>query len=416
MSVFYSKSHPQEAVTVELPSGTLSLTANPGELYEPSALLDYASRQNPKRAYLFVSKVLGKHLPARPAAMASTHTSLAVKLETFLRKANEVVVLGFAETATGLGAGVFEAIWRRNVRLQRSMLHLQTTRYRFNKPLALAFKEEHSHATGHLLYEPPHSSVFRTAESLILVDDELTTGKTNLNFLGQFLNINPCVKRVALVSLVNWMTPDHRNAFSQAYPSIEFDFVHLAAGSVSYTPREGFETPTMPAVESSAHDKSERVDCRASARFGWTSPLNCASYQFLSAKGLDPTLPVYVVGDGELMHSAYKIARELETEGLDVFVQASTRSPILVGNAIAEKVTYPDHYGDGIENYLYNPPPLGAQVVLVHEVNTEALALEQQLPYRKVIPIHIKNIISFRDYGVGTPRVPNPPPTWRQAV
>lgn len=411
--MFYHDPAAQLLREVELPSGKLMLTDAQNCMYAPSTLLGYASRQNPKRAYLFVSKVLGKHIATCPVVMASTHTSLAAKLQGFLSSAQQVVVLGFAETATGLGAGVFESMWRRTPRLHGKLLHLQTTRYRFNQPLALEFKEEHSHATGHLLYEPEHPSVFRTAESLVLVDDELTTGKTNLNFLGAFLKVNPNITRVALVCLVNWMTPEHCKAFSATYPHIEFSFVHLAAGQVKYEPFAGFTVPAMPLVEGNNQDKSAHVDCRGSARFGWQQPLTTEVLPKLIKDGLNPSQPVYVVGDGELMHVAYKVARELSTEGIDTMVQATTRSPILIGGAIEEKITYEDHYSDGIANYLYNPPPTGAQVILVHEVPTNELRLVDKLNGCHVMPLHVRDIVTYAETQPTVPPVATFTKVWR---
>ncbi|WP_183146509.1 phosphoribosyltransferase domain-containing protein, partial [Pseudomonas syringae] len=35
----------------------------------PDSLFGFAERRNPKRAFLFVSRVLGRHIPARPSVM-----------------------------------------------------------------------------------------------------------------------------------------------------------------------------------------------------------------------------------------------------------------------------------------------------------------------------------------------------------
>ena len=37
-----------------------------------------------------------------------------------------------------------------------------------------------------------------------------------------------------------------------------------------------------------------------------------------------------------------------------VLFQSTTRSPILVGDAIASRREFLDNYGDGLPNYLYN--------------------------------------------------------------
>ncbi len=70
-------------------------------------LLDFAERINPKRAFLFVSKVLGKHIPVAPSVMQRSYSDLASLVPTDL--AGPICVIGMAETAVGLGQGVFES-------------------------------------------------------------------------------------------------------------------------------------------------------------------------------------------------------------------------------------------------------------------------------------------------------------------
>ena len=379
-------------LTVTLPSGVLSIQADATSIFSPDSLCGYASRQNAKRAFLFVSRVLGKHIPASAGIMRITHVGLANLLRPFLAKARKVVFLGFAETATGLGAGVFEAAWRRNLNLQDSMLFMQTTRYRLDKPVALDFQEEHSHATSHILYEPTEGALFHSAESLVLVDDELTTGQTNLNFLSAFLKVNPNVQRVALVSLVSWLTSDRRLAFTKAFPSIVFSFFSLASGTMTYTANPDFECPLMPAVRGNDQLKDYLLDSSGSARFGWTKPMAIKAKKVLALLSIDASRPVRVVGDGEFMHAAYLVAQALSDTGLAATAQTTTRSPILLGNAIESIVQFEDHYGDSMVNFLYNPPGYGDQVVFVHEAKGP-LSLLAHLPGCTVQTLHIQDFL-----------------------
>ncbi len=69
-----------QSTTITLPRGTLALTyqtnansnankqANNNESYQLEELLGFAQRINPKRAFLFVSKVLGRHIRANDYA------------------------------------------------------------------------------------------------------------------------------------------------------------------------------------------------------------------------------------------------------------------------------------------------------------------------------------------------------------
>ena len=62
-AVMSQLAHP---MAVELEGGTLRLRLPEQQRTRLTELCGFASRQNPKRAFLFVSKVLGKHIPVKP--------------------------------------------------------------------------------------------------------------------------------------------------------------------------------------------------------------------------------------------------------------------------------------------------------------------------------------------------------------
>jgi len=60
--------------------------------------------ENPGRAHLVVSRVLGRHIPVRPAILVSTGALLCAQVASALAGVREApVVVGYCETATGLG-------------------------------------------------------------------------------------------------------------------------------------------------------------------------------------------------------------------------------------------------------------------------------------------------------------------------
>ena len=65
--------------THHLPTGTLHLDIRRSEL-PVGDLFAVGARLNPKRAFLFVSKLLGKHHPCTPQQMAQAYARLAAKL------------------------------------------------------------------------------------------------------------------------------------------------------------------------------------------------------------------------------------------------------------------------------------------------------------------------------------------------
>lgn len=171
--------------------------------YPLTDLFDIAERRNPKRSFLFVSKVLGRHIPVSPLVMRNVYTQLAEKFPGTLD--GPVVFIGMAETAVGLGAGVFDEVRKHHP----DCVYLTSTRHPVDAELLCEFKEEHSHATDHLIYYPVSAAMRQTvaeAQTLVLVDDEATTGKTFLNLLASLRASGALrkVRRVIAVTLTDW--------------------------------------------------------------------------------------------------------------------------------------------------------------------------------------------------------------------
>ncbi len=55
-----------------IPGGRLRVTTR-RELLPLERLLGFAARANPKRPFLFVSRVLGRHVPVRPSQMRASY-------------------------------------------------------------------------------------------------------------------------------------------------------------------------------------------------------------------------------------------------------------------------------------------------------------------------------------------------------
>ncbi len=86
-------------------------------------------------------------------------------------------------TAVGLGAGVFDEVRHQH----RESVYLTSTRHPVDGTLLCEFKEEHSHATDHLIYLPDDEEKRRrvtNARTLVLIDDAGTTGNTFINLLS----------------------------------------------------------------------------------------------------------------------------------------------------------------------------------------------------------------------------------------
>ncbi|MES2259795.1 MAG: phosphoribosyltransferase domain-containing protein [Pseudomonadota bacterium] len=356
-----------EIYRVALPTGELELAVH-DSAFELDALMGFAARANAKRGFLFLSKVLGKHWPAAPAAMTEIHASLE---STIPELPGPVVFIAMAETAIGLGQGVFEAYLA--ARPGREALFLHTTRYRVDGVPTIEFEEAHSHAPRQFLHLPPDAAtraLLLGAKALVLVDDEASTGNTFLNLCDACRRLNPGIERVHLAAITNFMGPAATAALTQRFG------LPVTVGAVlngEYRFDAGPAAP--PASPAQRYDPAaERGASGGFGRFGLSGPLSVpADLVRRLAAQVRPGQRVLVLGTGEFMHPAYLLGAALAREGLDVVIQSSTRSPILTWGAVSAALTFPDNYGEGVANFIYNVTPGQYEHVLIcHETPPNA--------------------------------------------
>ncbi|MGW2044820.1 phosphoribosyltransferase [Streptomyces sp. NPDC001858] len=190
-------------------------------------LLGLALRRNPKRAHLLVSNVLGKHVPQSPSVVHGHGFALGRRVRELLgaKEAAGAVVLGYAETATGLGHCVADGLG--------SAPYLHSTR----RPVpgiapAGGFEESHSHATSHLLL-PEDPALLIGDGPLVLVDDEFSTGNTVLNTIRALHERYPRPRYVvvALVDMRSAQDAGRLDAFAREIAA-RVDLVTTASGTV----------------------------------------------------------------------------------------------------------------------------------------------------------------------------------------
>ncbi len=360
----------QKTVTIKLDTGTLQLDVEPGHI-PLKRLLGFAARVSSKRKFLLVSKVLGKHYPVTPKTMSWSYRALArAVIKNGVGECS--LWIGMAETATGLGYGVFEAACHAGV---QKALFIQTTRYHLAGIDRLEFEEAHSHATDFFLYypvRPDYRKQFLNAETLVLIDDEISTGKTFLRLIKAYQSVNPTLRKVFIVSLVNFAHPDDRAALeSQAGVAVEW--VCFRQGLLL------FEDSQNAAIDNITVNVSGNGACKQHllawpGRLGMGAPINLESdvVEQLCRSGFNresnDLRPILVLGTGECNAPAYLLGRELECKGFKVKVQSTTRSPIHQGNDIALVCQFEDNYEDGIPNFIYNLNPDDyREIILCHE-------------------------------------------------
>lgn len=329
--------------------GTLHLSNLRGGM-ELDELCGYASRRSRKRGFVFVSKVLGKHFPVRPSTMSDVHERLAGKLKDL---PGPVTWIAMAETATALGQGVYEA-WRRG-RNRDDSLFLHTTRYRLHRPLALDFEESHSHATRHFLYEPSDPGLavlFRQATTLVLVDDEISTGRTLAKLAAAYRRVNPRLRSVRVVSITDWLGQQDRTEMLGRI-GVPASFSSLLQGSFALEEDPSFVPGRIPDVTGAGEFKDDLLPI-TSGRLGTSGLWDADLETLVEMAGVRPGERVLVLGTGEFAYPPFLLARRLEEMGHDVQYQSTTRSPLLADGIISSSLEFIDNYHDDIANYVYN--------------------------------------------------------------
>ncbi|MFC9506760.1 phosphoribosyltransferase [Streptomyces sp. NPDC057002] len=370
-------------------------------------LLGLALRRNPKRAHLLVSNVLGKHVPQSPSVVYGQGVELGRRVRELLgdEEAGRAVVLGYAETATGLGHSVADGLGL------APYLH-STRRPVAGIAAAGGFEEAHSHATSHLLL--PEDPALLTGDGpLVLVDDEFSTGNTVLNTVRDLHERYPR-RRYVVVALVDMRSADDAGRLEGFAREIgaRVDLVAAASGTVrlpegvlekgqelvaryeAESAAEGrtsaaapswpvaqFPAPPNSGVAIAADQEADPLGARGTARTAPTDPhpddsridlqwpaglpdggrhgFTPAHRELLEyalpamARRLADALPegarrVHILGFEELMYAPLRLAHALErTTDVEVRYSTTTRSPVLAvddpGYAIRTRLAFPAH-------------------------------------------------------------------------
>ena len=352
-----------------------------------AALAGLALRRNPRRAHLLVSRVLAKHIPVRPAVALAAAARLAARIpDQVLAGGAPPLVVGYAETATGLGHALADALARRHPEV--AYLH-STRRVPAGWQPALAFTEEHSHATAHRLV-PADPRLLTEPRAVVLVDDELSTGRTAANTIralhrlaphpayvvAALLDLRPPADRLVLGELAAELgVPVVSAALVRGELAVPDDVSRRAAAVLHAAGPSAGPAPRVAGRAARAGRAGAAVtgyrppwpaELPDGARHGWA-----AGHRRL----LDETLPVLaaglagrlgggpclVVGTEELMYIPVRLAALLDAQlPAAVRVQSTTRSPVAPldrdGYAVRCALAFAAPDEPGRVSYLYNLP------------------------------------------------------------
>lgn len=319
---------------------------------------------NKKRTYLLVNPLQSKHIPASPSKSLDMMKALGEKVA--IKYPNAKLVIGFAETATAIGAAVASC-------LAEDCMYIHTTREEINGISDwVEFNEEHSHAVEQKLYSKNLGNQVANTQEIILVDDEISTGKTLINITQQLKKKCPELKdkKIIAASIINRLTDMNLNRllcegieceylvklpekdYTDAVKSIEIsspvDFVNEDSSDI--------ETIEIPLSEPFLNP---RLGISISDYNKFCS--KTAKKLFEELKGnICKTDDVLIIGTEEFMYPAIKVALEFESQQVanSVYCHSTTRSPIGVndneGYPIRNGYKICSFYDKKRETYIYN--------------------------------------------------------------
>lgn len=352
--------------------------------YTSKDILQIAKRfNNKKRTYLLVNPLQAKHIPVSPTESLNMMHALAYKL--YANYPNTKLVIGFAETATAIGAVVAESF-------SEKCIYVHTTRENISSVTNwVSFQEEHSHATDQKIISDNMSSWISNTDTIIFVDDEISTGKTLFNIIEQFKVKFPHMKtkKIVAASLLNRISAENQKRLDNAgivceylvkLPETDYSVdienisIQEASKSVPVTLDityqalfcENLHNPRM-GVNISAYQRS----CNAVAE----------TFVIQFSSKIPHGSSILILGTEECMYPALKIGEIFEYIGHDyqVMCHATTRSPIGLSN----QQGYPIFSGNKIKSffderdtYIYNLGSYDVVIIVSDTKQKEFEALE----------------------------------------
>lgn len=350
--------------------------------YTKETTLRVAKRyRNAKRAYLLVNPLQAKHMPVSPTEALTMMRTLGAGLRQEFPGAR--LVLGFAETATALGAAVAS-------RLGPDCAFLTTTREAGEGPGWVRFLEEHSHAAEQKLWGGDLDALLQETDTVLFVDDEISTGKTLRNMVAQLTRRWPALGEKTLVaaSLLNRVTPEQEEALVDAGITCRC-LVRLPQEDHTAQVADWTVTEAPPAVPQNLSFRQETLpgegllDPRKTLRIGaYDSSCQAVAEAMLShtlgpVETLGKTL---VLGTEECMYPALRLGERLERLGAEACCHATTRSPIGLcdapGYPIRSGWKLPSFYEEERTTYVYNLREYDTVIVLSDTKKTDLRAIQ----------------------------------------
>lgn len=386
-------------------------------MYTEAELVRIAKRENnTRRKYLVVNRLQGKHIPVSPKEALQMFRSLAELIKEAY-PSERLLMVGFAETATAIGAAVA---------IECQAAYMQTTREVIDDVDYLYFSESHSHATEQKLVKTDLDKIIGKTDRIIFIEDEVTTGNTILNIVRLIQKTYAKPVSFAVASILNGMNEEAL----ENYKNLKIPVHYLVKTTHdTYTEiAEQYQADgichicTKPQEEEIQRQKEMRQQKKATQQIevqeisGWINArrLHTADtykqaceqlwqeiqqkYGYTKyTKETETGRRILVLGTEEFMYPALYVGAKLEEAGYTVRMHATTRSPI----AVSKEEKYPLHtryelaslYDKNRTTFVYDLTEYEEVLVLTDAQNQEtegweslqrALALNQNRQIRGI--------------------------------
>ena len=365
------------------------------KIFTPNDVLRLAKRlNNKKRNYLLVNPLQGKHLPVKPSAALEMMNFLGEKVK---KNFSARLVIGFAETATAIGAIVAKNI-------SDDCFYIQTTREDLNGTF-IEFLEEHSHAPEQKLFSEDLSALISRTNEIIFVDDEFSTGKTLLNVVIRLKNEFPALKnkKICAASIINRLSEENLAILAEENISC----VYLVKLNQNFDVDKFFVESAQEISpinkKISFYKKIFSNDARRGVKIGeyfaQCSELGNFIVDILNSEKISGE--ILILGTEEFMLPAIIAGNCLESKNFSVFTHSTTRSPI----GICKNENYPIREGFKLKSfynstrttYIYNLKRYDAAIIVTNSENF-SLGLKDLISalnfhgVDKIFVVEVKNV------------------------
>ena len=356
--------------------------------YDPNEIISICKRfGNKKRDFLFVNKIQAKHIPTKYSDFTSLTEQLYHKINTDFHPQGNILIIGFAETATALSADIMKQMHFDENHEHDNIWYVQTTRCNINHDY-IAFSEEHSHATEQKLYLDTNINV----DTIIMIDDEITTGKTIINMVDKLRAFYPDAT-YHCASVLNWQNANNRQRFADN----SITATALVTGSIKdnlHTIDIDAEEPADITDSSISNEKMNKSpDIYTKILTGVTSHEYIeyfTNWMLRLKSSINKKEKTLILGTEELMYPAIILSSYSE----NAVCQSTTRSPITINHDDDYTVTSGfkmySNYGD-YTTYLYDITPDKYDKIIVVTNNVTQNFCEQITKLGK--HNHIKNML-----------------------